>query len=117
MSFNTPGNTESSVFTFQARVVISESRPLSLIEQDVIESQTQKFDIERSECKVSRLQWAPKNIQTQGVPILSTLDIVIGPVHTDKNMEDLSNKVHVALTDHSISCIEVHNVKCIDIIP
>lgn len=113
-----PFNTvEPKTFTFKARVELIEQVSLQMISNDIRTSQQEKFQIGEDECHLSNLNWVPKEVQSDSVPMPATLDIVIGPIQTDNSMDKISVKVRTGLVDHSDCCAEVHNVTCVDIIP
>lgn len=108
---------EPKTYKFKARVQIDESKPLELIKQDVIESQTDKFNIVYDECYIQSLEWIPKDVSDSNIQLKSVIEIVIGPIQTANSMDDVAAKVHTGLSDHSTSCTEVHDVVCVDIVP
>lgn len=117
MSDFSAGYQEPKTYKFRARVQIDESKPLELIKQDVIESQTEKFNIVYDECYIQSLEWVPKDVSHSTVQLKSVIEIVIGPIQTTNSMDDVAAKVHTGLSDHSTSCTEIHDVVCVDIVP
>jgi len=108
---------EPKTYTFKARVQLLEQVSLKMISEDIVASQRHKFSINHDECRLSSLHWVPKEHQSESLPMYATLDIVIGPIQTENNMEKVSLKVRTGLVDHSDVCTEVDSVNCVDIIP